>query len=82
VLLFPSQPHGWGRLADIGGDCHAAEMVLRTAAKAVPPKGDLDAEDLAEAFAKTEKLANAQKAIMIAPWKPEGWAVISGTIGG
>jgi superkiller protein 3 len=80
VLLFPNQPHGWGRLADIGEDDYAAEMALRTAIKAVPPRGDLDAVDLAQAFAGTEKVGDAQKAIMIAPWKQEGWAVLSNSI--
>ena len=80
VLLFPNQPHGWGRLADICGDSFAAEMALRTAAKTVPPKGDLDAVDLARAFAGGEKAGGAQKAIMIAPWKREGWVVFSNSI--
>ncbi len=80
VLLFPNQSHGWGRLADIGGDDYASEMALRTAAKAVPPRGELDAVDLARAFAGTEKLGDAQKAIMIAPWKEEGWEVLSNSI--
>lgn len=80
VLLFPNQPNGWGRLADIGGDDYAAEMALRTAGKAVPPRGDQDAADLAHAFAGTEKLGDAQRAIMIAPWRQEGWAVLSNSI--
>ena len=80
VLLFPNQPHGWRRLADIGGDDYAAEMALKTAVKAVPPRGELDAVDLAQAFAGTEKVGDAQKAIMVAPWKQEGWAVLSTSI--
>jgi superkiller protein 3 len=80
VLLFPGQPHGWSQLADIGGNDYAAEMALRTAGKAVPPRGKLDAVDLAQAFAGTERVGDAQKAIMVAPWKQEGWAVLSTSI--
>jgi superkiller protein 3 len=77
ILLFPNQPHGWGRLADFGGDDYAAEMALKTASKAVPPRGELDAVDLSRAFAGTERVGDAQKAVMIAPWKREGWLVLS-----
>ena len=80
VLLFPNQPHGWGRLADIGGDDFAAEMALKTAIRAVPPRGDLDAIELAQEFAGTEKVGDAQKAIMIAPWMQEGRAVLRNSI--
>jgi superkiller protein 3 len=46
----------------------------------VPPRGDLDAVDLAHAFAGTKKLGDAQRAIMIALWRQGGWAVLSNSI--
>ena len=73
VFLHPDQPHGWGRLADINGDEYAAEMALKTAIKAAPPRGQLDALDLSVAFAGTGKVGDAQRAAMIAPWSKDGW---------
>jgi superkiller protein 3 len=79
IMLFPHQPHGWGRMADLSGDEFTAEMALRTALKAVAPKGDLGADDLAVAFAGTGKLGDAQKSAFIAPWKVDGWKALTGT---
>jgi superkiller protein 3 len=80
VILHPDQPYGWRRLADIVGDEYAADMGLKTAIKAAPPHGDLDAKDLSEAFAGTGKVGNAQKAIFIAPWITDGWHTLSESI--
>lgn len=82
VFLHPGQPHGWGRLADIGDDENAADTALKTAVKAVPPCGKLDAGDLAGAFAGTGKVADAQKAVFIAPWSRGGWDALGDTISG
>ncbi|OWP05159.1 hypothetical protein B2J93_3290 [Marssonina coronariae] len=73
ILLHPHQPHAWNRLAEIEGNVDTAEMALKTALKAIPPRGDLEAEDLSKAFAGTGKIAGAQQAIMIAPWNNWGW---------
>ncbi|CZT49959.1 related to SKI3-antiviral protein [Rhynchosporium secalis] len=82
VFLHPDQPHGWTRLSQFEGDDHAAEMALKTALKAVPPRGELDAEDLAKAFAGTGKLVGAQEAIMIAPWSGCGWDALGAGLTG
>jgi superkiller protein 3 len=76
VFLHPDQPHGWGRLAGFDNDDYAAEMALKTAIKAVPPKGELDALDLSMAFAGTGKLGDALNAAMIAPWHKGGWEAL------
>ncbi|PMD42619.1 TPR-like protein [Hyaloscypha variabilis F] len=82
VFLHPNLPHGWGRLAEIEGDDHAAEMALKTALKAVPPQGELEAVDLSGAFGGTGKVGDAQKAIMFAPWTNDGWASLSDALTG
>lgn len=73
VMLAPSQPQGWTQLAEIGNEIHPAEMAILTTAKAVPPGGSLGAEDLCKAYAGTNRLGDAQRAIMVAPWISEGW---------
>lgn len=80
VFLHPDQPRGWGRLADFNKNEHAAEMALKTAIKAVPPRGTLDALDLSVAFAGTGKIGDAQKAAMIAPWNKDGWDALRGLL--
>ena len=72
-MLGPSKPYGWSQLTEISEESYPTEMALLTAKGAVPPKGPLDAEDLAEAFAGTARPADAQRAIMIAPWGMDGW---------
>ncbi|RFU29117.1 hypothetical protein B7463_g7213, partial [Scytalidium lignicola] len=82
IFLHPALPAGWSRLASTSGDSYPAEMALGTAAKSVPPKGKLEAGDLASAFAGTGKLGNAQQAVMIAPWNREGWDALSEGVSG
>lgn len=82
VFLYPAQPAGWGRLAAATGETYPAEMALATAVKSVPPKGVLDASELAHAFAGTGKLGNAQQAIMVAPWVPDGWDALCEGVSG
>ena len=73
VFLHPHQPHGWGRLSTVGGDEYAADMALKTALRAVPPRGELNARDLSEAFAGTGRIGDIQGAIMVAPWNQGAW---------
>jgi len=73
VMLSPSKPHGWTQLAAFTEEPYPAEMALFTATRAVPPAGSLDAEDLCKAYAGTGRLADAQRAVMIAPWTKYGW---------
>jgi len=77
VFLYPSQSHGWGRLADIGESDYAADMALKTAIKAVPPRSTLGAGDLSVAFTGTGKVADIQRGIFVAPWKTNGWAALA-----
>ncbi|RYP51060.1 hypothetical protein DL768_003560 [Monosporascus sp. mg162] len=77
VMLYPHLPHGWSRLAEIYGDEYSAEMALNVALKAIPPRGDLDAADVAEAYAGTTRAADAQKSILLAPWASHGWESLS-----
>lgn len=75
VMISPSQPYGWTQLAELNSvDAYPTEMALLAAANAVPPRGSLCAEDLCEAFAGTRRPADAQRAIMVAPWIIDGWA--------
>ncbi|GKT82534.1 antiviral protein [Colletotrichum tofieldiae] len=73
IMLHPHLPHGWSNLADFGGEQHAAEMALTVAKKGAPPRGTLEAEDLAKAYAGTGVAADAQTAIFLSPWKADGW---------
>jgi superkiller protein 3 len=82
VFLHPNLPHGWGRLAEIEGDEYTADMALKTALKAVPPRGELESNDLSKAFGGTGKVGDAQKAIMFAPWSNEGWLSLNGALSG
>ncbi|KAL2117475.1 hypothetical protein VTJ04DRAFT_7135 [Mycothermus thermophilus] len=88
VMLHPYLPHGWAGLAASAagqkkdgeelqeGARNAAEMALRVAIKGVPPRGDLQAEDLARAYAGTGRARDAQTAVMVAPWVGEGWRAL------
>lgn len=73
ILLRPNLPHGWSRLAEIGGGDYAASMALKTASKAIPPRGGLNASELSEAFAGTGRIGDIQNAIMVSPWNQAGW---------
>ncbi|KAG5934622.1 hypothetical protein E4U53_000647 [Claviceps sorghi] len=76
VMLYPHLPHGWSALAEITGDEHAAKMALGVAARAIPPRGCLEADDLARAYAGTGKAADAQRAAMLSPWSVSGWTAL------
>ncbi len=76
VFLFPNLPAVWNRLAEATGDGNAADMALKTACMSAPPKGELDAEDLARAFGGTGRAADAQRAAMFAPWEMGGWSAL------
>ncbi|KAK0114616.1 Superkiller protein 3 [Cadophora gregata] len=82
IFLHPNQPHGWNRMAEVEADDYTAEMAVKTALKAIPPSGELDAEDLAKAFAGTGKIAGAQQAAMISPWSGYGWDALGEALSG
>ncbi|KAI9816499.1 MAG: Superkiller protein 3 [Pycnora praestabilis] len=73
VMLSPMQSQGWSQLAALSSDIYPAEMALKTALRAAPPVGTLEAKDLAEVFAVTGRLGDAQRAIMVAPRCTDGW---------
>lgn len=76
VMLHPYQPHGWGSLAEASGEAYPAEMAVRVAVDGTPPRGTLEAGDLAKAYAGTGKAADAQTGVFIAPWAGEGWEAL------
>jgi superkiller protein 3 len=77
IVLKPDHPRAWSELAEMTGDSNAATMALKTAAKAVPPVGEIDALKLAEAFAGVGTAADAQRAMFLAPWNACGWKSMS-----
>jgi superkiller protein 3 len=82
VMLYPHLPHGWTRLADASAEEYPAEIALKVALKAIPPKGELGAADLADAYAGTTRAADAQTAIFIAPWVSSGWNTLNDAVTG
>ncbi|KAJ8122913.1 hypothetical protein ONZ43_g1014 [Nemania bipapillata] len=82
VMLYPHLPYGWSRLAEVSGEEYPADMALRVALKSIPPKGELEAVDLANAYAGTGGAADAQAAICIAPWARSGWESLSSAVVG
>ncbi|KAI3318067.1 tetratricopeptide-like protein [Xylariaceae sp. AK1471] len=82
VMLHPHLPHGWSRLAEVSGEEYPADMALHVALKSIPPKGELGAVDLANAYAGTGSVANAQAAILIAPWTRSGWESLGSAVAG
>ncbi|KAH6982892.1 hypothetical protein BKA56DRAFT_582600, partial [Ilyonectria sp. MPI-CAGE-AT-0026] len=64
IMLYPNLPHGWSALAETTGDEHAAQMALKVAIRGIPPRGLLDAQDLAKAAA------------FLAPWEQCGWKTL------
>jgi len=77
VMLAPSKPHGWSQLADFSGEAYPAVIAVLTATKAAPPRGTLDASELAKAYAGTRRFGDAQKAVAVAPWTVHGWEALA-----
>lgn len=77
VMLAPSQPHGWIELSNLVEEPFPAEMGVLTARRSVPPRGTLDAEALCKAYAGTNRLDDAQRAVMVAPWTASGWQALT-----
>ncbi|ORY58778.1 tetratricopeptide [Pseudomassariella vexata] len=82
IMLYPHLPHGWSRLAEVSGEVSLADMALDIAMKAIPPRGELEADDLSGAYGGTGKVADAQKAMFIAPWMSSGWDSLSNAVAG
>lgn len=74
IMLHPHLPHGWSALAASAGDKYAAQTSLKVAQRGIPPRGQLDAVDLAKAYAGTGAVADSQRAAFLAPWETTGWS--------
>lgn len=76
IMLYPNLPHGWSSLAEATEDDYAAQMALKVAARGIPPRGELEGQDLARAYAGTGRAADAQRAVLLAPWEKDGWRAL------
>ena len=76
VMLSPSQPDTWAQLAEGGQEPYPSEMAKLTALRLVQ-RGLAKADDLCRAYSRTNRLDDAQRAIMVAPWVKQGWEVFS-----
>ncbi|KAL7790272.1 hypothetical protein V8C37DRAFT_182235 [Trichoderma ceciliae] len=84
IMLHPHLPHGWSFLAEAAsedGD-YAAQMSLKAASRGVPPRGALEAQDLAKAYSCTGRVADAQRAAFLAPWEVSGWNALEISVEG
>jgi superkiller protein 3 len=82
VMRSPDQPYGWMELSAASQEVYPAEMAVKRAQRSVPPRGNLDAVDLSGAYAQTGKASDALRAIMVAPWKQDGWEELDYAISG
>ncbi|KAG6011065.1 hypothetical protein E4U21_000096 [Claviceps maximensis] len=80
VMLYPHLPHGWSSLAEVTGNEHTAQMALGVAARAIPPRGSLEADELAKAYAGTGKVADAQRAAILSPWSDSSWTALKACV--
>lgn len=78
IMLAPWKHTGWSELADAaGGEVFASTLAKETAMRNAPPNGSLDAVGLAGPMAATGHIVDAQRAVMLAPWKMVGWSAIA-----
>jgi superkiller protein 3 len=88
VMLFPTSPGSWTRFSKLltqeqteKEDAQAAtDMALLLAERKVPPRGDVNGKELAEALARTGRLADVQTALMMWPGSVEAWKALGGCI--
>lgn len=77
VMLAPWKHTGWKQMAGATEDrSFAALMARETAGRSVPPVGSLSAEGLADAVVGTGAPADAQRGVVLAPWRAEAWAAL------
>jgi superkiller protein 3 len=77
VMLAPWKHTGWAELADAaGGHVFASTLAKETAMRNAPPKGTLGAVGLAGAMSGTGDVGDSQRAILLAPWRREGWGAL------
>lgn len=82
VMRAPDQPQGWMELSAASNELYPAEMAVKRALRSVPPRSNLDANDLSDAYAQTGKAGDALRAIMFAPWKRDGWEELNHVVSG
>lgn len=82
VMFTPGQPDGWLQLAAASGELYPAEMAVQTALQNIPPRGRLEAADLSLAYARTGRVGDSFRSIMVAPWKKDGWEELGHTLSG
>ncbi|KAJ9148613.1 Tetratricopeptide [Pleurostoma richardsiae] len=82
IMLHPYLPHGWSNLVGVSevDDEFPGEMAVKVASRAIPPRGQLDAESLARACAGTGRPADAQIGIFVAPWVRDGWDALADAV--
>lgn len=78
VMLAPWKHTGWSELADAaGGNVFVSAFAKETAMRNAPPNGALSAVGLAGAMATTGDVSDAQRAIVLSPWKKDAWAALA-----
>ena len=80
AILKPDSPRAWTELAEQSGEAYAAEMALKASQKSVPPAGEMDATELAQAYASVGTVADAQRAVVLAPWEGRGWRAFGSAV--
>jgi superkiller protein 3 len=74
VMLAPWKHTGWSELADAaGGDVFASTIAKKTAMRNALTLG---AVRLAGAVGGTGDVGDAQRSVVLAPWRSEGWAAL------
>lgn len=74
VMLNPDLPAAWSELARQSDEGQGAvTMALKTAERAIPPQGNLEASDLAGGYVGVGTADSAQQAIALAPWERKAW---------
>lgn len=82
ILLAPWKHSAWQDLAAETAEAYPAIMARETARRHVPPAGELNSVVLAKAFAGAGSLPDTQRAVLLAPWRKEGWAALVEAVGG
>ncbi|KAF2177386.1 TPR-like protein [Zopfia rhizophila CBS 207.26] len=81
VMLAPWKSVGWSEMATVSEEAFPATMALKTAQRAVPPGGELNAEEMAKVFGGTGIPADAQRGVVLAPWLESVWRAFGEVVG-
>ncbi|KAL8663254.1 MAG: hypothetical protein Q9202_004003 [Teloschistes flavicans] len=77
VMLGPSKPYGWSQMANLSDETHPAEMAVLSAVAKAPPRGGSSVMDISDVYARTKRVEDSQKSIILAPWSSVGWQALS-----